>query len=467
MTRFAHLSRLLSWNRRDRRTVPCHVLPHSIGKVGLRMDKTDSRYGAYIAVLEEELIPAMGCTEPIAIALAAARARDLAGGIPDRLELEVSGSIVKNAKSVVVPHTGGLKGIEAAAAAGVVAGDADAWLEVIAAVDEQKIARIVEYLAEAPIEVRRAETDLDFDLVVHAYRSVDGRTHSGTVRIAEYHTNIVCEQCDGVVLREVPLAEGGATAGDLTDRTLLSMEGIWDFAMTVDIDDIRDVIGRQIACNSAIAQEGLSGDWGANIGSVLLSAYGDDVKVRACALAAAGSDARMSGCELPVVINSGSGNQGLTASMPVIEYARHLGADEETLYRALVLSNLCAIHQKTGIGRLSAFCGAVCAGAAAGAGIAYLNGGGYKEAVHAVVNALSIVSGIVCDGAKPSCAAKIAMSVNAGILGYEMYRAGQQFYDGDGIVKKGVENTIESVCRVGREGMRATNDEIIRIMLGA
>ena len=431
------------------------------------MDKTDSRYGAYIAVLEEELIPAMGCTEPIAIALAAARARDLVGGIPDRLELEVSGSIVKNAKSVVVPHTGGLKGIEAAAAAGVVAGDADAWLEVIAAVDEQKIARIVEYLAEAPIEVRRAETDLDFDLVVHAYRSVDGRTHSGTVRIAEYHTNIVCEQCDGVVLREVPLAEGGATAGDLTDRTLLSMEGIWDFAMTVDIDDIRDVIGRQIACNSAIAQEGLSGDWGANIGSVLLSAYGDDVKARACALAAAGSDARMSGCELPVVINSGSGNQGLTASMPVIEYARHLGADEETLYRALVLSNLCAIHQKTGIGRLSAFCGAVCAGAAAGAGIAYLNGGGYKEAVHAVVNALSIVSGIVCDGAKPSCAAKIAMSVNAGILGYEMYRAGQQFYDGDGIVKKGVENTIESVCRVGREGMRATNDEIIRIMLGA
>lgn len=431
------------------------------------MEKTDSRYGAYIAVLEEELIPAMGCTEPIAIALAAARARDLAGGIPDRLELEVSGSIVKNAKSVVVPHTGGLKGIEAAAAAGVVAGDADAWLEVIAKVDEEKIARIVEYLAKTPIEVRRADTDLDFDLVVHAYRDSDGRTHSGTVRIAEYHTNIVCEQCDGVVLREVPLAEDGETAGDLTDRTQLSMEGIWDFAMTVDIDDIRDVIGRQIACNSAIAQEGLSGDWGANIGSVLLSAYGDDVKVRACALAAAGSDARMSGCELPVVINSGSGNQGLTASMPVIEYARHLGADEEKLYRALVLSNLCAIHQKTGIGRLSAFCGAVCAGAAAGAGIAYLNGGGYKEAVHAVVNALSIVSGIVCDGAKPSCAAKIAMSVNAGILGYEMYRAGQQFYDGDGIVKKGVENTIESVCRVGREGMRATNDEIIRIMLGS
>lgn len=431
------------------------------------MDKTDSRYHAYIAVLEEELIPAMGCTEPIAIALAAARARDLAGGLPDRMELEVSGSIVKNAKSVVVPHTGGLKGIEAAAAAGAVAGDADAWLEVIANVDEEKAARIADYLGIASIEVRRAETDLDFDLVVRAYRKAGGRVHTGVVRIAEYHTNIVCEQCDDVVLREVPLAEDGAMMGDLTDRSLLSMEGIWDFAMTVDIEDIRDVIGRQISCNSAIAQEGLSGDWGANIGSVLLSSYGDDVKIRACAFAAAGSDARMGGCELPVVINSGSGNQGLTVSLPVIEYARHLGASEEQLYRALVLSNLCAIHQKTGIGRLSAFCGAVCAGAAAGAGIAYLNGGGYKQAVHAVVNALSIVSGIVCDGAKPSCAAKIAMSVNAGILGYEMYRAGQQFYDGDGIVKKGIENTIDSVCRVGREGMRATNDEIIRIMLGS
>lgn len=434
------------------------------------MEKTDERYGAYIAILEEELIPAMGCTEPIAIALAAARARDLAGGLPTRMELEVSGSIVKNAKSVVVPHTGGLKGIEAAAAAGAVAGRADAWLEVLAQVGEGDIQRIAQYLAETPIEVRRAESDLDFDLVVHAFAQVDGKEHEGTVRIAEYHTNIVCEQCDDLVLRDVPVGgadEAASEGAGHTDRSLLSMEAIWDFAMTVDIDDIREVIGRQISCNTAIAQEGLAGDWGANIGSVLLSSYGDDIKVRACALAAAGSDARMSGCELPVVINSGSGNQGLTASMPVVAYARHLGSSEEQLYRALALSNLCAIHQKTGIGTLSAFCGAVCAGAAAGAGIAYLNGGGYEDAVHAVVNALSIVSGIVCDGAKPSCAAKIAMSVNAGILGFEMYRAGQQFYDGDGIVKKGVENTIESVCRVGREGMRSTNEEIIRIMLGA
>ena len=453
------------------------------------MEKADERYAAYIATLEEELIPAMGCTEPIAIALAAARARDLAGGLPDRMELEVSGSIVKNAKSVVVPHTGGLKGIEAAAAAGAVAGDADAWLEVLAQVGEAEQEAIAAYLAKAPIAVTRADTDLDFDLTVRAYRAAEGREHSGEVRIAEFHTNIVCEQRDGLVLHEAPLAGAtadatGSTCGDAadgaegpeaggegagcarrSDRSLLTMEGIWDFAMTVDLDDVRAVIGRQIACNTAIAEEGLAGDWGANIGSVLLSAFGDDVKVRACALAAAGSDARMSGCELPVVINSGSGNQGLTASMPVIAYARDLGSSEEQLYRALVLSNLTAIHQKTGIGTLSAFCGAVCAGAAAAAGIAYLNGGGYKEAVHAVVNALSIVSGMVCDGAKPSCAAKIAMSVNAGILGFEMYRAGQQFHGGDGIVKKGVENTIDSVCRVGREGMRATNDEIIRIML--
>ncbi|HIS39514.1 MAG TPA: serine dehydratase subunit alpha family protein [Candidatus Aphodovivens avistercoris] len=459
------------------------------------MDKSDACYGAYIAILEEELIPAMGCTEPIAIALAAARARELAGGLPDRMELEVSGSIVKNAKSVVVPHTGGLKGIEAAAAAGAVAGRADAWLEVLAQVGEAEQDAIAAYLAAAPIAVTRADTNLDFDLTVRAFRTAEGREHSGEVRIAEFHTNIVCEQRDGLVLHEAPLA--GATAdatraagddatgaaegaegteetkaGDeaagcehRTDRSLLTMEGIWDFAMTADLDDVRAVIGRQIACNTAIAEEGLAGDWGANIGSVLLSAFGDDVKVRACALAAAGSDARMGGCELPVVINSGSGNQGLTVSMPVIAYARELGSSEERLYRALVLSNLTAIHQKTGIGTLSAFCGAVCAGAAAAAGIAYLNGGGYKDAVHAVVNALSIVSGIVCDGAKPSCAAKIAMSVNAGILGFEMYRAGQQFHGGDGIVKKGVENTIESVCRVGREGMRATNDEIIRIML--
>lgn len=440
------------------------------------MERTDGRYGQYVAILKEELVAAMGCTEPIAIALAAARARELLGTQPVRVEVEASGSIIKNAKSVVVPHTGGLKGIEAAAAAGIVAGRAERSLEVIADVSAADIQEVAAYLKCVPITVERAETGLDFDIVVRVFADGAGATQSETsdapaqsalVRITDFHTNIVREERDGAVLRDfAPASEGGAAEG-MTDRGVLSMEGIWDFAMTAELDDVRDLLDRQIACNDAIACEGLAGDWGANIGSVMMGAYSDDVKVRACACAAAASDARMSGCELPVVINSGSGNQGITVSVPLIVYARHLGSTHEQLYRALVLSNLVAIHQKTGIGRLSAFCGAVCAGAAAGAGIAYLDGGGYEEACHAVVNALSIVAGMVCDGAKPSCAGKIAFSVNAGILGYVMYRDGQQFYGGDGIVKKGVENTIDSIARLGRDGMRATNDEIIKIMLGA
>lgn len=429
------------------------------------MEWTDERYGQYVAILEEELIAAMGCTEPIAIALAAARARELLGAEPAQVEVAASGSIIKNAKSVVVPHTGGLKGIEAAAAAGIVAGKADRALEVIADVSPAEIEAIAAYLAATPIAVSYAETDLDFDIVVRL-RDATGE-HTSLVRIADFHTNIVREERDGEVLRDVPPASEGGAAEGITDRSVLSMEGIWDFATTVNLDDVRELLERQIACNTAVSDEGLAGTWGANIGSVMLGSYGDDVKVRACACAAAASDARMSGCELPVVINSGSGNQGITVSVPLVVYARHLGSSDEQLLRALALSNLVAIHQKTGIGRLSAFCGAVCAGAAAGAGIAYLDGGGYKDACHAVVNALSITAGIVCDGAKPSCAAKIAFSVNAGILGYVMYRDGQQFYGGDGIVKKGVENTIDSIARLGRDGMRATNDEIISIMLGS
>ena len=448
------------------------------------MERTDERYGRYVAILEEELVAAMGCTEPIAIALAAARARELLDAEPARVEVKASGSIIKNAKSVVVPHTGGLKGIEAAAAAGIVAGRAERSLEVIAEVSPEEIAGIAAYVERAPIAVERAASELDFDIVVRVFSDAEAQAAEGAVarsaaadagapvrralvRIADFHTNIVREERDVKVLRDVAVPSVGGSGDGMTDRGVLSMEGIWDFAMTVELDDVRDLLDRQIACNGAIADEGLAGDWGANIGSVILGAYGDDVKVRACACAAAASDARMSGCELPVVINSGSGNQGITVSVPLIVYARHLGSSDEQLYRALVLSNLVAIHQKTGIGRLSAFCGAVCAGAAAGAGIAYLDGGGYCEACHAVVNALSIVAGMVCDGAKPSCAGKIAFSVNAGILGYVMYRDGQQFYGGDGIVKKGVENTIDSIARLGRDGMRATNDEIIRIMLGA
>jgi L-cysteine desulfidase len=423
------------------------------------MEKNDTRYGAYVAILKEELLPAMGCTEPIAVAYAAAVARELLGGKPDAVIVEASGSIIKNVKSVIVPNTGHLKGIPAAAAAGIIAGNAGRQLEVIADVTEAQKKEICDFMKDTPIEVRHIDNHVTFDLIVTLRRG----EHSSRVRIANYHTNIVYREKDGQVLTDLPV-EADNEAG-LTDRNLLTMEGIWDFINTADIDDIRDVLKRQMDFNLAIAREGMSGDYGANIGKVLCDTYGDDVKIRAKAMAAAGSDARMNGCELPVVINSGSGNQGITVSVPVLVYAEKLGSDEDHIFRALALSNLCAIHQKSLIGRLSAYCGAVNAGAAAGAGIAYLCGGGYKDVIHTVVNALAIVSGIVCDGAKASCAAKIASAVDAGILGYFMYKHGQQFYGGDGIVKKGVEATIQNVGRLGRDGMQQTNEEIIRIMI--
>ena len=401
----------------------------------------------------------MGCTEPIALAYAAAKARETLGCLPDKVEIGASGSIIKNVKSVIVPNTGHLKGIPAAAAAGIVAGDASRELEVIADVSEEETKAIAEYLKNTRITVEHIDQGITFDILV----TVKKGDSYARVRIANYHTNIVLVEKDGEKLLDLPV-EGEKEEG-LTDRSLLDVEDIWDFVNTVEVDDIRSVISRQIEYNTAIAREGLRGDYGANIGSVLLSAYGDDVKNRAKAMAAAGSDARMNGCELPVIINAGSGNQGMTCSLPVLEYAKELNSEEDQVYRALALSNLVAIHQKTGIGRLSAYCGAVSAGAAAGAGIAYLCGGGYEEVIHTVVNALAIVSGMVCDGAKASCAAKIASAVDAGILGYHMYLNGQQFYAGDGIVTKGIEGTITNIGRRGKEGMRETNEEIIKMMI--
>lgn len=424
------------------------------------MKKEDVKYGAYVQILKEELVPAMGCTEPIALAYAAAKAREILGSIPDKVVIEASGSIIKNVKSVIVPNTNHLKGIPAAATAGIIAGRAEKELEVIAQVTESEIEQMKQFLQTADIKVVHADNGITFDIIVSVYK---GSSYA-KVRIANYHTNIVLMEKDGEVLYKIAV-EGEKEEG-LTDRNLLNMKDIWDFAMTVDVKDIKETLDRQIAYNTAIAEEGLRGDYGANIGSVLLDTYGDDIRTRAKAKAAAGSDARMNGCELPVIINSGSGNQGMTSSIPVIEYAKEFDADEDTLYRALALSNLVTIHQKTGIGRLSAYCGAVSAGAGAGAGIAYLCGGGYEEVIHTVVNALAIVSGIVCDGAKASCAAKIASAVDAGILGYNMYKRGQQFYGGDGIVTRGVEETIQNVGRLGKQGMKETNEEIIKIMVG-
>ena len=428
------------------------------------MKKDDIRYKTYIRILEEELVPAFGCTEPIALAYAAARAREVLGDIPDRVVLQVSGSIIKNVKSVIVPNTNHLKGIPAAAAAGIIAGDPEKELEVISHVAEDQVDKIRDFLENAPIEVEHIDYGHVFDIIVTEYKE-DSYTK---VRIADYHTNIVLIEKNGDILFEKELLTEDADTeepADRVDRSLLNMEDIWDFACTVDTADVSRLLDRQIRYNNAIAEEGLLGDYGANIGSVLLHSYGNDITVRAKAKAAAGSDARMNGCELPVIINSGSGNQGITCSVPLIEYAKELNSAKEELYRALFLSNLVAIHEKTGIGTLSAYCGAVSAGAGAGAGIVYLCGGDYQAVIHTVVNALAIVSGIVCDGAKASCAAKIAFSVDAGILGYNMYKNDQEFKGGDGIVMKDVESTIRGIGRLGKDGMRETNEEIIRLMV--
>lgn len=424
------------------------------------MKKSDKKYEAYIQILKEELIPAMGCTEPIALAYAAAKAREVLGALPDRVHIGASGSIIKNVKSVVVPNTDHLRGIPAAAAAGIVAGKAEKALEVISEVSRTQIEEMRHFLDTVEISVEHIDHGVTFDIVVDVWKEA---SHA-SVRIANFHTNLVHIEKDGQVLLDVPVKDDSEEG--LTDRSLLDVESIWDFINSVEICDIKDLLKRQMEYNTAIAKEGLEKDYGANIGKVLLKTYGNDVRTRAKAMAAAASDARMNGCELPVIINAGSGNQGITCSLPLLEYAKEYQVPEEKVYRALALSNLIAIHQKTGIGRLSAYCGAVTAGAAAGTGIAYLSGGGYLEIVHTLVNALAIVSGMVCDGAKASCAAKIAASVDAGILGYHMYLNGQQFYAGDGIVTKGVEATISNVGRLGKEGMKETNEEVIKMMIG-
>lgn len=424
------------------------------------MKPSDKCYQSYLEILREELVPAMGCTEPIAIAYAAARARDVLGVPPERVLVEVSRNIIKNVKSVVVPNTGGLKGVEASAVAGIIAGRTDKALEVLSCVDDTERKQIRDFLDCKEIKVAETKSGLIFDLVVTVFAGQS----KASVQISHYHTNIVMVKKDDLIIYENQGCDDIETT-TRTDRSLLNVRDILDFAGTVDLKDVEELLQCQIKYNMAIAEEGLKGDWGANIGKVLIDAWGNDVKVRAKALAAAGSDARMSGCDLPVMITSGSGNQGITASVPVVVYAEELGVGKETLLRALVVSNLVTIHQKTGIGQLSAFCGAVSAGCGAGAGIAWLHGGGFKEVAHTIVNALATIAGIICDGAKPSCAAKIAASIDAGILGFLMYERGMQFYGGDGIVKKGVENTINNIGRLGRNGMYETDKEIIRIML--
>lgn len=424
------------------------------------MERTSTVYKTYVEILKRELVCAMGCTEPIAIAYCAAVARKALGMLPSEIDVAASGNIIKNVKSVIVPNTGGLRGIEAAAAIGALAGDAEAGLQVVSHVMPDEIAALPGYLEQTAFSVSAAESEFLLDIEV----TVRANGHFATVRAVQEHTNIVLVETDaGVLFSKDPDEDTGKDEG-APDYTLLNVADICEFADTCELDDVKPVLERQLACNCAIAEEGLRGNYGAGIGKVLLAAYGDDVRTRARAYAAAASDARMNGCDLPVVINSGSGNQGITASLPVYVYAKELGANEEKLYRALLVSNLVTLHEKTGIGRLSAYCGAVSAGAGAGAGITYLHGGGCREISHTIVNALAVTSGIVCDGAKSSCAAKIAMAVEAGILGFEMFNCGKQFYGGDGLVAKGVENSIANFSRLGRIGMRETDKEIIRMM---
>lgn len=426
-------------------------------KENVTQEKTGIYY-SYLRILNDELIPAMGCTEPISLAYAAAKARCILGALPDKIDVIVSGNIVKNVKSVVVPNTNGLKGIKAAVAAGIISGREDKILEVLGDLSDEQKDQIIHYIENTCINVALSDSDLNFDILLTLYKD----NSYSKLRIVDDHTNVVLIEKNGEILYTPEKINSHVIHNN--DKLLLNINDIFKFANIVEINDVKDVISRQINFNTAIAEEGLKGNYGANVGKTLLSLYGNDVKTRAKAKAAAGSDARMNGCELPVIIISGSGNQGLAVSVPVIEYAIEYNVASDVLYRALVLSNLIAVHLKSGIGSLSAFCGAVCAGCASGAAIAYMLGGGVEAISATLSNSLAIVSGIVCDGAKSSCAAKIAASVEAGILGYHMYLNENKFSNGDGFLGSNIEETINNIWRIGKNGMKQTDMEILNIM---
>ena len=411
----------------------------------------------YLKILEKELIPSMGCTEPIAIAYCAAVARKTLGEMPEKVLIEVSGNILKNAKSVIVPSTNGKKGIDIAASIGIVAGREDKKLEVISSVTKEDIDKMENFMKSVDIKITHLDSKHTLDIIVNVYKG----EHYAKTRIVDEHTNIVLIEKDKKVIFEKN--QNKEESKNDINYKMLNVNDIFDFANNIEIDKVKKILDEQIKLNTKISDEGLKNSYGANIGKVLLE-KSSDIKTRAKAKAAAASDARMGGCNMPVIICSGSGNQGITASIPVIEYAKELSVDKETLYRALIISNLVTLHIKEKVGRLCAFCGVICAGAGAGAGISYLYNKNKDEVSHTIVNSLAISSGIICDGAKPSCAAKIAMAVESGILGCEMYRNNQQFYDGEGLVSKGVENTIDNFGRLGSAGMRETDKEIIKIM---
>ncbi len=418
------------------------------------------KYNTYLKILEEELLPALGCTEPIAIAYAGAKAREHLERFPDRIIVKCSGNIIKNTKSVIVPNTGYLKGIEASVLMGVVAGDASKGMEVLEGATKEDIGRVKDLLDQEICQVQMLKGVGNLHIIVELIAGDDRLV----VELVDSHTNIKRVEKNGVSLFSKE-GEGERTPGDLADRSLLNVRDIFEFANTLALEDVDQLLKMQVEYNLRIAEEGLKKNYGVNIGKMLLECYGDNILTKVRAYAAAGSDARMDGCGLPVVTNSGSGNQGIATSLPVIIYAQEKGIDREKMYRALVLANLITIHQKTGIGRLSAYCGAVSAACGSGTGITYLEGGSLDQIEKTIVNTLANVAGIVCDGAKASCAAKIASSLDAAIMAHFLAMKDTAFEEDSGIVKGTVENTISAVSRLGREGMKETDIEVLKIML--
>ena len=414
-------------------------------------------YAIYEEALAEELIPAMGCTEPIAIAYCAAVCREQLGAEPEEIEIWVSRNIIKNVKSVVVPNTDHMKGIEVACAAGIVAAHSERQLEVLAYITaEEKI--VLKELAESgKIKIHVSEEPDIF--YIRVFLAANGQNAEVTIRTD--HTNVTSIKKNGATILSKPIVPEEEEA-----KSLWRIEDVLDAARHMPLDNVKHLLERQIEYNMAISKEGLDHDYGASIGKILLRRDPDSLRTRARASAAAGSDARMNGCELPVVITSGSGNQGITASVPVVIYAHALAASEEKLLRAVLLSDLITIYLKQGIGKLSAYCGAISAGCGSGAGIAYLHDCTDEQIEHAVENALAINSGIICDGAKSSCAAKIAMAVEGGLLGFDMAMAERNFEGGDGIVQETADETIAAVGKIASQGMVETDKEIIDVMLG-
>ena len=419
------------------------------------------RDGIYTAILKEELVPALGCTEPIALAYASAECRKLLGDLPEKATAECSGNIIKNVKSVIIPNTGGMKGIEAAVAAGMIGGDASKGLEVLSAVREEDLPSIREYIAEKRVSVKLLHTSATLHFIITMKKGND----SASVEVIHQHTNIVKKIRNGEVVFQKDSSSEENMNESLTDRSVLSVDGIIEFGETADLSLFAPIIEEQIRCNSAICEEGLRNKWGVNIGQYLLETREQDFITEAKATAAAGSDARMSGCVYPVVINSGSGNQGITVSVPVIVYCRRNDIEHEKLIRALAISNLIAIHQKTRIGRLSAYCGAVNAACGAATAITWLQGGTRDQIKETITNTLATISGMVCDGAKPSCAAKISLALEAAMMGHDLAMEDDNFLPGDGIVKSDVESTIIGVGEIASKGMVSTDETILNVMV--